>query len=323
MSINPEKMLQKCKNGQWNIGDFDWSKTPEVTLDQETEMRICQLYLDMSYIERIAGNLFLALSDLMDDPVLKEIYYYCYIDEVRHSEAVAKLADYFDVHQYKIYTPSFALLRFIPRFSKAIRSVNPAVANFYVLTGELILDIALLKKINEYVDDPMSQAVVQKINADESRHIAMDIFMTEHCSTHDMNTDTTMSDKFKSIVTIAELMIYGPQFALDLFFRPMQMLDPTQKELEAVMRRLRRLYTKEEIKHNPTVKPFNQTLAFFDGKYGSKLGAGFRRAGQGVTGINFDWMLAGSPTQAGKNSLKEGTADFSAIELAEEILEDA
>jgi len=336
MSINPEKMLQKCKDGQWNINDFDWSKKPEVILDRETEMRICQLYLDMSYIERIAGNLFLALSDLMDDPILKEIYYYCYLDEVRHSEAVAKLADYFDVHQYKIYTPSFAMLRFIPRFSKAIRSVNPSVANLFVLTGELILDIALLKKINEFVEDPMSQAVVKKINADESRHLAMDIFMTEHCSANNMNKEFTFIDRIKSAFTIGELVVFGPQFTIDLFFRPMQTLDPTQKELESVMRRLRRLYSKEEVSGNPTAKPFNQMLAFFDSDIGDKVGWGLRRVVQGATGLNFDWTLAGSARQSGaqnqivssSNSTfgsdlalgSKASSGFNATDLAEEIL---
>ena len=100
MSVDPIKMLERCKQGQWNVDDFDWSGKTQLTLSKKEEMNLCQLYMDMSYIERIAGDLFLTLSKRLDDPVLKEIYQWCYTDEVRHSQAAAKLMDYFDVHQY-------------------------------------------------------------------------------------------------------------------------------------------------------------------------------------------------------------------------------
>lgn len=186
MSVIPDKMLDRCKAGQWSVNDFDWSNRPQMTFSREDEIRICQLYLDMSYIERIAGNLFFSLSKRLDDPVLKEIYQWCYTDELRHSYAAAKLMDYFDVHQYKVYTLNASMLKCIPYFSRTIETLNPALANSFILAGELILDIALLRGINQYVDDPLSRAVVEKINQDESRHLVMDFYMTEYCSLNNL-----------------------------------------------------------------------------------------------------------------------------------------
>ena len=153
--------------------------------------------MNMSFIERIAGDLFLTLSKRLDDPVLKEIYQWCYTDELRHSAASAKLVDYFDVNQYKVYTPNQAMLRFIPHFSTAIKRLNPALANSFIMGGELILDIALLRGINEYVDDPLSRAVVEKINQDESRHLAMDFYMAEYCSDNNMSINQALAKMLK------------------------------------------------------------------------------------------------------------------------------
>ena len=65
--------------------------------------------------------------------------------------------------------------------------MNPAMANAFIMAGELILDVALLRGINKYANDPMSRAVVEKINQDESRHLAMDFFMAEYCSANNMS----------------------------------------------------------------------------------------------------------------------------------------
>lgn len=319
MSLDLEKMLERCKQGQWSVDDFDWTETPRVQLDKVQEMRICQLYMDMSYIERIAGSLFLALSDRMDDPLLKEIYHYCFLDEVRHSQAAAKLMDYFDVHHYKVYTPNPYMLRFIPYFTHAVKTLNPALANAFILGGELILDIALLRGINDYVDDPMSQAVVEKINSDESRHLAMDFFMAEYCSEHNMSIKTGKTKKGLLNPDLRGIMAWGPPFFNDVFFRPMAILDPTNKQMESVVRRLRRFNMRPELQKNPTVKDFNEMADFFETSMGAKVGWALRRGVKVTTGIDFDFVMAAAKDRIGVN---RGDYDpkSSATALAAEIM---
>ena len=299
MSIDTEKVLERCKQGQWDVNDFDWSQKTQLELSKEDEMRLCQLYTDMSYIERIAGDLFLTLSDRLDDPVLKEIYDWCYTDEIRHSHATAKLADHFDVNHYKVYTPNQAMLKFIPYFSDAIRTLNPALANAFIMAGELILDIGLLRSINQYVDDPLARSVVEKINQDESRHLAMDFYMAQHCSDHNMAVKPDEDKEFKkrhffTDKNIRGILRFGPPFFNEVFFRPMQFLDPSQSQMRKAVKQLRRFYLRDELKDNPTTASFNQTAEFLDSRRGSKVGWGLQRLIESSTGVDFSFVSAGS-----------------------------
>ena len=285
-------------------------------------MRICQLYMNMSYIERMAGALFLTLSERMTDPVLKEIYHWCYIDEVRHSHAAYKLMDYFDVHQYKVYTPNIPMVRFMPNFVNTVRTLNPAIANTFILTGELILDIALLRGINGYVDDPMSRAVVEKINADESRHLAMDFFMAEYCSEHNMTVHDPNVKKGFANPDLRGIALFGPPFFNEVFFRPMQLLDPTEEQMKSVARRLRRFNLRKEVENNPMTKQFNAMADFFESPGGSKFGFALRKSIKALTGVSFEWVTAARRDAVG---IRKGDYDpsTSATALAREILAEA
>ena len=72
-----------------------------------------------------------------------------------------------------------ALVAFRPHFVNAVKYLSAEVANVYITGGELILDVALLRSINDYVHDPMSESAMELVNRDESRHIAVDYHMAE------------------------------------------------------------------------------------------------------------------------------------------------
>src|SRR6185437_5647860 len=90
------------------------------------------------------------------------------------------LADHYDVHRLEVYRPSRSLERFFPAFVGAIRHLSDDVANAYITSGELMLDIALLRSIDDFVNDPLSSQAMELINRDESRHIAIDYYMVGH-----------------------------------------------------------------------------------------------------------------------------------------------
>src|SRR6185369_14771376 len=140
------------------------------------------------------------------------------------SHAAARLADHFDVNHYQVYTPSLPMLRFIPYFTSAIDSLHPAFATSFILTGELILDMALLRALNVYIDDPLSRAVVEKINQDESRHLAIDMHMTEYFASAGRagNVNPWLDRNWWAVLT------WAPGFFAEVFFRPMQRFDPSQ-----------------------------------------------------------------------------------------------
>ncbi len=175
-------MLEKCVRDQWSIDDLDWS-IPPPSLPRDKEEAVVQAFVDMSGIELLAGALFEVQREKTADPTLQKIFSTFVADEKRHSAVASRLAKHYDVHHYRDYRESAALTEFRPHFLKMVRNTSPEIANAYITSGELILDVALLRSIDDYVDDEMSHRAMHLINRDESRHIAIDFHMTEHyCS---------------------------------------------------------------------------------------------------------------------------------------------
>src|SRR4051812_20499368 len=173
------RMLDKCVRDQWSIDDLDWSiSPPDMTRDKEE--LIVQAFLDMAGIERLAGALFEVQREKTADPTLRKIFSTFVADEKRHAAVAARLAEHYNVHKYRVYTESEALTKFRPHFLALVKNTSPEIANAYITSGELILDVALLRSLDDYVADEMSHQAMNLINRDESRHIAIDFHMTEH-----------------------------------------------------------------------------------------------------------------------------------------------
>ncbi len=79
-----------------------------------------------------------------------------------------------------MHRTSESLSRFLPHFVDASRYLADDVANIYIATGELVLDVARLRSNDDFVDEPLSAKAMTLIDRDESRHIAMDYFMVGH-----------------------------------------------------------------------------------------------------------------------------------------------
>lgn len=291
MGVDLDRMLESCERDQWHVDDFDWSSVP-VPLTRAQEEQVCSYYVNMSYIERLAGALFLSLSARVDDPRLTAIFRSFHTDELRHSHAAAKLADYFDRHHHRIYTPNIPMLRFMPYFVSAIDSLNPAFATSFILGGELILDMALLRGLNQYVDDPLSRAVVEKINQDESRHLAMDLYMTEYFARIGRREPAGDSPWFGR--DFWGVLAWGPGFFSEVFFRPMQVLDPTQEQMRAVIKRLRRFYDRASVAANPAVQEFKGIVRFLETPLGARLGGMLEYGSRALFGIDFAFTRAAS-----------------------------
>ncbi|HWP67296.1 MAG TPA: hypothetical protein VNO26_15470 [Candidatus Limnocylindria bacterium] len=291
MGVNLEKMLERCRREQWSVNDFDWSGRP-LALAPEREREICTYFVNMSYIERLAGALFLALAKRVDDPTLAAIFATFHADELRHSHAAARLADYFDIHHYQVYTPNIPMLRFIPAFVGLIESVGPAYANNFILGGELILDMALLRGLDAYVDDPLCRAVVDRINQDESRHLAIDMYMTEYFARPGHGGGNPWLDP-----NWWSVLAWAPGFFAEVFFRPMQRFDPSQAQMREVMRRLRRFYDRASVAANPAVREFQAMAAFLESRAGALLGGALTALCRRLFGLDFDFVRAASSAE--------------------------
>ena len=112
----------------------------------------------MAGIELLAGALFEVQRQKTADPTLKKIFSTFVADEKRHSAVASRLAQHYDVHHYRDYTESPSLTSFRPHFLALVENTSPEIANAYITSGELILDVALLRSLDDYVADEMSHA---------------------------------------------------------------------------------------------------------------------------------------------------------------------
>jgi hypothetical protein len=246
--VDLDRMLERCRRDQWSVRDIDFSEVPRERSEDE-EIAICQLFCDMSVIERLAGALFREQTRRVDDPRLVAIFETFVVDEVRHSIAAQMLSDYFDRRRLRVYRPSHALERFFPHFVKSVTFLEDDVANAYITAGELILDIALLRSIADYTDDPTADRVMRLINRDEARHIAIDYFMVERYASPEYQRaaekkQRPLRDRASATWTFANVLYWGQPFFRDVFFEPMSRVDPSGTRLREAFKRMQLLGAK-------------------------------------------------------------------------------
>jgi hypothetical protein len=262
------RMLDKCVRDQWSIDDLDWSLPPP-HLPRDKEEAVVQAFTDMAGIELLAGALFKVQRDKTTDPTLKKIFSTFVADEKRHSAVASRLADHYNVHNYRDYKESPSLTSFRPHFLALVENTSPEIANAYITSGELILDVALLRSLDDYVADEMSHAAMHLINRDESRHIAVDFHMTEHYCSDDYLAEIrrrprpSVKDIASGTAALARMMWHAKPFLQQVFLAPMDRTDPTGRRVQEAFKRIQLVLRK------PTVArtPFSRFMIFMQDLY--------------------------------------------------------
>ncbi|MBX3155893.1 MAG: diiron oxygenase [Deltaproteobacteria bacterium] len=253
------RMLDKCIRDQWSIDDLDWSLPPPA-LPRDKEEAVVQAFVDMAGIELLAGALFEVQRQKTDDPTLRKIFATFVADEKRHSAVAARLARHYDVHHYRRYEESPALTRFRPHFLALVRDTSPEIANAYITSGELILDVALLRSLDDYVADEMSHRAMHLINRDESRHIAIDFHMTElYCSDAHLaeiarRPRPTARQLAHGIGALARMMWHAKPFLQQVFLAPMDRTDPSGRRVQEAFKRIQLVLRKPTVARTPFSK---------------------------------------------------------------------
>lgn len=249
-------MLDKCVRDQWSIDDLDWS-IPPPSLPREKEEAVVQYFTDMAGIELLAGALFEVQREKTTDPTLSKIFSTFVADEKRHSAVASRLARHYDVHHYRPYAESASLTKFRPHFLALVRNTSPEIANAYITSGELILDVALLRSLDDYVADDMSHQAMHLINRDESRHIAIDFHMTEHyCSDEYLaEIHTRPRPSLREIArmsrVLATMMWHAKPFLQEVFLTPMDKTDPSGRRVHEAFKRIQLVLRKPTVARAP------------------------------------------------------------------------
>jgi hypothetical protein len=131
------------------------------------------------------------------------------------------------------------------------------VANAYITVGELILDIALLRSINDYVHDAMSDQAMRLINRDESRHIAIDYYMVEYYTSPEYERKLasrprpSAAERARGARAMGLVLYYGQPFFRQVFFGPMERVDPSGQRLLEAFKRVQMLSAKPGVGQRP------------------------------------------------------------------------
>lgn len=249
-------MLDRCNKEQWREDDIDWSRPPRA-LDPEDERLVVQLFTNMAGIERLAGALFAEQARRAKDPVLRAIFETFVIDEERHARVAERLARHYDVRRQARYRIDAHLDRFRTHFLRAIRDLDDDVANAYITGGELVLDIALLRSIDDHVRDDTCAAAMTLINRDESRHIAIDYHMVEHYASDGYEAELrarpprTARERVRGAASLAMMIWHARPFFQAMFFEPMDVVDPEGRRMREAFRHMQRIGNKPESVRRP------------------------------------------------------------------------
>ncbi len=282
-------MLERCERDQWSIDELDFSVTPRA-MTRDEEEAIVQYFTDMAGIEMLAGELFRVQEERTDDPTLKRIFRSFVGDEIRHAAVAARLAQHYDVHRYRPYRENPHLTRFRPYFVGALRELSAEVANAYITGGELLLDVALLRSLNDYVHDAMSQRAMDLINRDESRHIAMDFHMVEYYASDDyqlwlsqQKSPAPASAKLaRASYAFANMLLHAAPFFHDVFFAPLSRVDPSGRRMREAFMRLQLLGARDRVRERPFWRALAVGQLVFTNPF---LGPVFGRIAQRVAGL--------------------------------------
>ena len=269
-------MLRMCREGQWSVGELDFSQVPR-SMSPDDESSVVQYFTDMAQIERLAGALFVEQERRVSDPTLKQIYASFVVDEMRHSHVAQMLADHYDVRRLRTYRTSPSLERFFPHFVDAIRHLSDDVANAYITSGELILDVALLRSIDDFVADPLSAQAMELINRDESRHIAIDYHMVGYYASDEYKQARTTSkvslrEQAVAARTFAAMTLWGRPFFRDVFFGPMDRIDPTGERLREAFKRMQLLGTRPGLQELPLTKFWSSMMTLYNKPWMGRIG---------------------------------------------------
>jgi hypothetical protein len=175
MAIDMGVMLEKIKDRQWALADFDWDAPGAETITDEFRPKLKAFMADLCWIENIGARGFAAMAKKAPTSTIAEIYRYFHAEEQRHANAeLALMKRWGMLHDGEVPEPNVNIrlaIEWLDRFSD---DMPLSVLGTVIPMLEVALDGALLKFLLDQVHDPLCHQVFEKINNDESRHLAVD-----------------------------------------------------------------------------------------------------------------------------------------------------
>ncbi len=175
MTIDMEAMLAKIKDRQWALADIDWEAPGADTIRPEFRPKLKAFMAHLCWIENIGARGFAPLAQKTPPPPNAEIYPHFHAEEQRHANAeLALMKRWGMLDEGELPKPNVNIRLAIEWLDTYSDGMPLSVLGTVIPMLEVALDGALLKFLLDSVEDPVCHQVFEKINNDESRHIAVD-----------------------------------------------------------------------------------------------------------------------------------------------------
>jgi hypothetical protein len=175
MTIDMDTMLEKIKDRQWALADIDWEAPGAETISDEFRPKLKAFMADLCWIENIGARGFAALAKKAPTPTIAEIYRYFHAEEQRHANAeLALMKRWGMLDEGEMPEPNVNIRLAIEWPDRYSDDMPRSLLGTVIPMLEVALDGALLKFLLDEVHDPVCHQVFEKINNDESRHLAVD-----------------------------------------------------------------------------------------------------------------------------------------------------
>lgn len=170
-----DDMLAKIKDRQWALADIDWDAPGAETLTPEQHARLKPFMADLMWIENVGARGFAAMAKKAPTESLREIYRWFHAEEQRHANAeLALMRRWGMLDGDEIPQPNINVKLVIDFLDKYSDDMSLSFLGTVIPMLEVALDGALVKFIMDEIEDPVCQETFRRINADESRHLAVD-----------------------------------------------------------------------------------------------------------------------------------------------------
>lgn len=170
-----DDMLRKIKDRQWALADIDWDAPGAETISPELHAKLKPFMADLMWIENVGARGFAAMAKKAPTETLREIYRYFHAEEQKHANAeLALMRRWGMLDGDEIPQPNVNVKLVIDFLDQYSDDMSLSFLGTVIPMLEVALDGALIKFIMDEIEDPICQQAFKKINADESRHLAVD-----------------------------------------------------------------------------------------------------------------------------------------------------
>ena len=156
------------------------------------------------------------------------------------------------------YTESPSLTAFRPHFLALVENTSPEIANAYITSGELILDVALLRSLDDYVADEMSHArdaphQPRRVAPHRDRLPHDRALLLRRVPRGDPRRGRARrcARSRAACAALATMMWHAKPFLQQVFLAPMDRTDPSGRRIQEAFKRIQLVLRKPTVARTP------------------------------------------------------------------------